>query len=298
MSARKRLKIGGTAAGLFGLLTGIVVAQQISEQVGRPEVQQRDRSAIRQADRDPSGRVTSQLDQPDVAGRAGSSSKDVEHYLANCILTKNQSEIELAQLAQQQSQNPEVKQFAQKMIQDHSKFAQQLQQLAGVRAEPGRTPGATTPGEGRQFDAQPGASDTTRLPGSPGATQPINRNANQSVAGSAQAHMQNAALQQLAQIERQIAERCQQAIRDELQQKSGAEFDKCYVGAQVGAHMHMLAALEVIGQQVQGPLAQVVQQAQPTVQQHLDHAKQLMQQLEQGSQPRAQAERPSRTQRE
>jgi len=44
--------------------------------------------------------------------------------------------------------------------------------------------------------------------------------------------------------------------------------------------MKALAALEVIGQQTQGQLAQVAKQAQPTVQQHLDHAKQLMKQLE------------------
>jgi len=42
----------------------------------------------------------------------------------------------------------------------------------------------------------------------------------------------------------------------------------------------VLAAVEVIGKQTQGTLAQVAQQAQPTVQQHLEHAKQLMKQLE------------------
>jgi hypothetical protein len=45
-------------------------------------------------------------------------------------------------------------------------------------------------------------------------------------------------------------------------------------------HSHALAALEVIGKQTQGTLAQVAQQGQPTVQQHLDHAKQLMKQLD------------------
>ena len=88
------------------------------------------------------------------------------------------------------------------------------------------------------------------------------------------------AVHQLMQIERQINERCLQMARDELQQKSGAEFDKCYVGNAIGAHAHALAALEVIGKQTQGTLAQVAQQAQPTVQQHFDHAKQLMKQLE------------------
>src|SRR6185295_1121554 len=82
------------------------------------------------------------------------------------------------------------------------------------------------------------------------------------------------------QIDRQINERCLQAAKQELQSKSGAEFDKCYVGIAIGEHMRALAALEVIGQQTHGQLAQAAQQAQPTVQQHLDHAKQLMKQLE------------------
>jgi predicted outer membrane protein len=278
------------------------VAQQVTEQVDRPATTDRDRSATRQLDRDPSGRATTQFGQRELPGRTGAHSQEVEYYLAKCLLFKNQAEIELAQLAQQQSQNPEVKQFAQKMVQDHSKFVQQLQPLAGARGESGRAPG--TPAENRQFDAQRNAGDTTRLPGSPGATQPGNQIANQGLAGTtpgaAQGTMQSGALHQLAQIELQIAEHCKQAMRDELQQKQGIEFDKAFVGSQIGGHMHMLSALEVIGRQTQGQLAQVAQQAQPTVQQHLDHAKQLMQQLEQqgAGRPGAQAERPARTQRE
>jgi hypothetical protein len=60
----------------------------------------------------------------------------------------------------------------------------------------------------------------------------------------------------------------------------------------------MLAALEVIEQQGPDQLRQIAQQAQPTVEQHLQHAKQLMKQLEGASPSRSQAERqPSRTQR-
>jgi hypothetical protein len=41
-----------------------------------------------------------------------------------------------------------------------------------------------------------------------------------------------------------------------------------------------LAALEVISQQSQGQLAQITKQAQPTVQEHLERAKQLVKQLD------------------
>jgi predicted outer membrane protein len=215
------------------------------------------------------------------------------------LLQKNKCEIEFAQLAQQQSQNPQVKEFAQMLEQDHQKIVQQLEQLAGGQASQTstRTDSQSQISASGQNDAQRQPSDTTRLPGSPGATQTTRSQTQTEAYGSQE---MTGPIAQLAQIEKQIGERQKQAMLDELQQKSGAEFDKCYVGSQVSSHMQSLAALEVISQQQQGKLAQVAQQAQPTVQQHLDHAKQLAKQLESGGQPRSQAERqtPPRTQRQ
>ena len=105
----------------------------------------------------------------------------------------------------------------------------------------------------------------------------------------------SAALQQLAAIEQKINERCQQTLREELQQKTGAEFDECYVGSQIAGHMHMLAALEVISQETQGPLKQAAEEARPLVQKHLEHAKELMAQAKASNQKSAQAQRTSTT---
>jgi predicted outer membrane protein len=298
MSTLNHLKTAVTAAGLLGLLAVAVVAQQDAGQLDRPRTQQTERSGIRQADRSQSGRVNAQFGQRDAQGVAGAHSQEVENYLANCLLMKNKAEIEFAEFAQQQAQSQEVKQFAQKLIQDHGQLVQKLQPLAGMNAA-NRQSSTSTRVDNRQIDAQRDASDTTRLPGSPGAAR--NDQANQSLTATTQTAQQSqggGALHQLTQIEKQIGERYKQAFKEELQSKNGAEFDKCYVGAMIGSHMHSLAALEVIGQQTQGQLAEVAQQAQPIVQQHLDHAKQLAKQLE-GTRPGAQAERqqPSRTQR-
>jgi predicted outer membrane protein len=241
--------------------------------------------------------VTAQYGERDAQFQAGAHAQEVEKYLANCLLMKNQGEIEIAEFAQQQAQSQEVKQFAQKLIQDHGQLVQKLQPLAQMQAG-GRQSATSTRVENRQFDAQRNPSDATRQPGSPGAAN--NDRTNQSLTTTTQVQQQgqSGALHQLAQIEKQIGERCKQALKEELQQKSGTEFDKCYVGAMIGSHMQSLAALEVIGQQTQGELAEVAQQAQPIVQQHLDHAKQLAKQFE-SARPGAQAERqqPSRTQR-
>jgi predicted outer membrane protein len=286
------LKTAATAAGLLGLLAVSVVAQQGTGQLDRPRTQQPDRSGIRQADR-------GQFGQRDAQGVPGAQSQELEQYLAACLWMKNKGEIEISEFAQQQAQNEQVKQFAQQMIQDHNQLVQKLQPLAGMYAANLQSSTSTRVND-RQIDAQRNAADNTRLPGSPGAGAGVNNQANQSLTATTQ-QGQGSPLHQLAKLEHQIGEHCKQAFKEELQSKTGTDFDKCYVAAQIGAHMQMLSALEVIGQQTQGQLAEVAQQAQPIVQQHLDHAKQLAQQLE-GARPgapgaRAQRQEPSRTQR-
>lgn len=118
--------------------------------------------------------------------------------------------------------------------------------------------------------------------------QKLNRIANQ------QQGIQSSALSRVGDIERKAGQQCQQMVRAKLEEKPEGEFDQCYVGAQIGAHIHLLAALEVIGQQTTGDLQQVAQEAQPIVESHLQHAEQLAKQLMNES---AQASRESPTQR-
>lgn len=183
--------------------------------------------------------------------RPGDANQEVEQFLANCLLIKNQGEVEIAKFAEQRSQNPQVKQFAKTLIEDHQAAIQRIQRIAGAQA--------SAQGQDRSIQQT-------------GYTPPQSGGANQ--AGG-----QNAALQQLAAIERQIAERCQQNLREKLQSKQGAEFDHCFVGSQIMGHMQMLAELEVIQSQTSGPLRQIAQESQPKVQHHLQTAEQLAEQL-------------------
>jgi len=228
---------------------------------------------------------------------AGGHQQVVDHFLANCLLGQNEAEVQLSQLALQKSENAEVKQFAQKMIDDHRKMIEQLTPLAATSTTANRTStllGGESEAQGRSESTVGRTSDTTAVPGSSSATQtipptgtsaavpPVTSASDSATNATANATMTagGGAVHQLMQIDKQINERCLQMARDEMQQKSGADFDKCFVGFAIGAHNHALAALEVIGKQTQGTLAQVAQQAQPTVQQHLQHAKALMKQLD------------------
>ena len=78
-----------------------------------------------------------------------------------------------------------------------------------------------------------------------------------------------------SQIEKEIADRCHQMVRDELEGKSGKEFDHCYVGSQIAGHMKMAAALDVLSNQTSGELQKIVKDAKPTVDKHLKHVKDL-----------------------
>lgn len=317
MSASSRLGIGVVAFALTCLVLSYAVAQQ--EQSGsRSRDDQSREHAAGQSDASPGQaidrtlqRAGSALDtvQRRIANFRGESANSpnqaVEHFLANCLLGQNQAEVQLSELGKEKSENAEVKQFAQQMIKDHQKLIEQLQPLAGMQtgtnpANPaaasgttngaGAAPASTTTGQPLP-PSSTAAAGTTGTPGATETASTTNDPNNPAAAGGA--------LHQLMQIEKQIDERCLQMAKDELQQKSGAEFDKCFVGYAIGAHNHALAALEVIGQQGPGQLAQVAQAAQPTVKQHLENAQQLMKQLESRSGSTAtQAERPSsRTER-
>jgi len=271
---------------------------------------------------------------------ASGSSSEVERFMTNCLLAQNESEVQLTELAQQQSQNSSVKEFAQKMAQDHRQLIQQLQQIAGTqgsrsssissgqsgtsgtadtttstRTDTTRTGTSGLSTTGRRdskvsevdLPSTPGANNTTNdtsssaLPGSSGASGTTSSSGRSSLsssqttdlAGGVASASSGGAVQQLMQLDRQINDRKTQMVREELQQKQGAEFDKAFVGSAIPAHIHMIAELEVLEKQGQGQLAQIAQQARPIAQQHLEHAKQLMRQLDNQSGGGSTAERSS-----
>jgi len=294
MSASLRTRFGVVAAGLTCLMLSYAAAEQ------GPAAGQTDRATAQQADPSAAPGGTPAIGDVNrnrtnyraAQATAGGPNVVVDHFLAGCLLGQNKAEVELSQIALQKSENAEVKQFAQKMIDDHQKMIEQLQPLAAMHSGANRATstilGGTSEAQGRSEATEGRTSDTTALPGSSGASQTIPPSGTSAaippVSATAEAATAttggNGAVHQLMQIDRQINERCLQMAKEELQQKSGAEFDKCYVGNAIGMHGHALAALDVIGKQTQGTLAQVAQQAQPTVQQHFDQAKQLMKQLE------------------
>jgi predicted outer membrane protein len=141
-------------------------------------------------------------------------------------------------LAQQQSQNEEVKKFAAHMIEQHrqavAKIQQAVPQVAGVSLTDAQTPG--TP---------PTSSESTEL-----------------------------------QMAKAVKQQCLQLTKQDLSEKQGADFDKCYIGQQIGAHIGMLAELRGSKNFANPQLQQVIQEGEKMAEMHLAEAKRIIQKLD------------------
>jgi len=79
-------------------------------------------------------------DEPAAVGTAGEADRTAVHdsekdFVGN-QLADGEAEIELGRMAAQKASNPEVKRFAQMMVDDHTKAGDQLKQIASTSAIP------------------------------------------------------------------------------------------------------------------------------------------------------------------
>jgi putative membrane protein len=88
----------------------------------------------------------------------------------------------------------------------------------------------------------------------------------------------------LFQINQEIEQTCLANAQRELEQKSGSEFDPCYIGMQIGMHMHATSVLSVLKNHVTSPdLKKAIEEASDVTSRHLEHAKKIAKDLERSS---------------
>jgi predicted outer membrane protein len=192
-----------------------------------------------------------------------------DRMIAECLGIGNQEEIALATLAAAKSQNPQVKQFAEKLVKDHAQALAQLERFGAQKIDLARVAEARARLQER--------------------AQPENRAADR-------ISRQTAAREDgfnFIDVKRQMAQKCLQNAQREWSEKSGAEADQCFVGSQLVLHQQMIDGQEVLKQYASPELARVIDESIATTQAHLDHAKQLMKQLV----PQAAGAREERTER-
>lgn len=184
---------------------------------------------------------------------AGEASK-ADQEIAAVKLVEARNEIELAKLAQQKSQNEQVRQFAARLVKEHGDGLKDLEKAAGDYAKTERAPGGG------------GVAVETNREG--GVNVDVRRGA-----GS------GSSLNWVA-IHQQIAERCLAHAKQELTQKEGAEFDKCFIGMQIMAHQKMIDADTVFANYVSAEAKEKIDECKKVATDHLRAAKEIMEKLE------------------
>jgi len=207
-----------------------------------------------------------------TAGSIGSGHwKNLDHCFATCVSYGNQEEVALAQIAKQKAKSNEVKQFADMMIRDHQEFLTKLQKFAPEASQAGILGGDR--GEANSEGNRVGANQTVRNDTNTASTKPR-------IGDDRSVNNRDGHEARLSDIERELAEQCVASARRKLESKSGDEFDKCYMSAQIAKHMGMKDKLTVYQRHASGDLAKLFADGLKTTEHHLMKAEEIAKSLE------------------
>lgn len=214
---------------------------------------------------DPTRQDPSRTDSPQGANRA-------DQFLASWLLIGNDNEIALAQYAIGKAKSDEVKRFAEMMVTDHKKLSDKLQPFAGPRldADPTKRPEDAS----GQRPKGSGTGKEGEIPSRTGEMPPPTGKDGDATGMTGAAPLNHVALV------RELGHKCLANAKRELDQKQGAEFDRCYMGMQLAAHAGMLTMLEVFPSHASDKLRATLEEGKSAVQSHLEHAKQIAKSLE------------------
>jgi putative membrane protein len=220
------------------------------------------------------------------SGTYGSTSSSDESSLKHAdkrFLSKaaesSQREVALSQLAAQRATNPQVRDFAQQLVSEHTQMDQQLTQLAqqkgvtlpmtehssrwgaGSAANAGTSSGS---GLGSSTDAARRSSNTADTAG---VGAPGRRSSNGATAGTASTMSTDASGDMAATSDRHYRS---------LSKKSGADFDKEYISLMVDEHKSDVKLFEKAAKDAKDPeIRAFASQHVAALQSHLDHASTL-----------------------
>lgn len=210
--------------------------------------------------------------KPESDRPAASDTSHAEKEIAAIKLKECRNEVELAKFAQQKTQNAEVKEFAARMIKDHTEACKDLEKWAGGAHAAGATRSDATAKEKEETtEDKPGAR--LELQTKRGGTVGVDFNAGKGAAAGSGSFNWVA-------IHQEMADKCLAVAKKELTAKEGAEFDKCYIGMQVGAHQKMIIADEVLAKYVSPEAREKLEKCKATATEHLEAAKSIMKSLE------------------
>lgn len=219
---------------------------------------------------DPSTQKPRTNPAPEAVRTSGGNQNDA--ILATWIVSDLESSLEIARLAQQRAQHPDVKALAQKMIDEHPKLVQKLQPFAGPSAAKGAID-ASNPRQPAGDSAKAGGADDASKPKDPHQDSAANRAQGTGTGKPAMAQV-GGTIDHIGLIE-ELSQQCLETARKELGQKQGAEFDQCFVGMALGGYTHANDKLTVFQRHSSSALKTALGETQKTVAMQLESAKGL-----------------------
>ncbi|WP_254510351.1 DUF4142 domain-containing protein [Anatilimnocola floriformis] len=174
-----------------------------------------------------------------------------DQEIAHMIVGGNRNEIEIAKFAMDRLKSNDAKEIATTMIKDHTEALNKFSKFAGQQPAHVRNNGNPRTDDDRADAAPPAGS-------APTAARPGVGTLNWSAIGQ---------------------EICDQGLEDckkELSRYEGADFDKAYLGSQLGAHHMMCTKLKVLKKHASSQLATEIDEAIETTETHIKHLRKAM----------------------
>lgn len=255
------------------------VAPRVSEPVRENIEQRREKAEVRRENAESRREVAEKdREKQKAQAQAGHRIENMDQFMVAWLAPCNEEEVILAKMAQSRSQNPQVKQFAEQMIQDHTAFLQKLGKFGHVEetfknATVIRDANAKTEAAVEAKSDEGVVSNTIREVGE--AAREVARDVGDAVRTTV-GYTDSA---DACHMKREIHRECLALTERELDKWQGNDFDQAYLGQQAGAHIGMLATLITFEKNASDEMRPLIQEARATTEKHLNHANELMQKL-------------------
>lgn len=204
--------------------------------------------------------------EADRSGRERSENND--RRIATLLAQANKAEIRLGRYAQDRANSSDVREFAERLAQDHEQMLSSLRRFAPEAASMDRGTSGRSGGEAWRSEAGSEDEDSDRRARSGGRSREWND----------------------SQVSQQIHGRFSQMLRDELSEKDDEEFDHCFVGQQAVLHHGAMAKHHVLRQYASSELREVIDEAIEILEGHQGEVETLVEQLKEEHQGSARGE--------
>lgn len=209
--------------------------------------------------------------------------QNLSQTLASCVAIGNQHEIAMTQFAIPHIEHPEVKKFAQMLLDDHTQMTTKLAKFASEESNMKFAAGQDDAHrETSQTDRKEASTDKEQADSNRKAAQTGNDSKDTSTdrVTVTAAHSGSWNQNRLLSVERQVAQKCLSMTQKELTDaKARGEFDQAFIGCKIAGHIGMVAKLSVFEKEADGELAQLLTEGRASAEKHLQEAKRLMSSL-------------------